>query len=133
MAEPPPSEQDFGVRRFAVLHHTGAEGEPHYDFLFETSDTSSLVTFRLPEWPLTAATSYAATRLRDHRRLYLTFEGSISGDRGHVSRVAEGSIRVIRAGAAWQLRHEDGRPFVQFEPVDPTCDDAGDAWRVDAF
>ena len=134
-----PGEQDFGVRRFAVLHHTGGGGggddegvEPHYDFLFDTSDASSLVTFRLPAWPL-ARETYAATKLRDHRRLYLTYEGSISGDRGQVWRVGEGDVRVTRAGDGWRLDHADGRPFLRFEPLDPARGDAGDAWRVEAF
>ena len=90
--------EDFGLRRFAVLHHADGADAAHYDFLFETSASSSLVTFRLPEWPLAAGTSHAALKLRDHRRIYLTYEGQISGDRGHVSRVDEGNVRVTRAG-----------------------------------
>jgi hypothetical protein len=126
-------QQDFGLRRFAVLHHSGGADGPHYDFLFDTSDTSSLVTFRLPEWPLLPGSAHLATKLRDHRRLYLTYEGSISGDRGHVSRVAEGEVRVVRSATGWTLRHLDGRPFLAFEPADPARGDAGDEWRVDAF
>lgn len=139
-----PSEHDFGIRRFAVLHHTGGGGsgggggggengdEPHYDFLFDTTDTSSLVTFRLPQWPLARGT-YPATKLRDHRRLYLTYEGSISGDRGHVWRVADGTVRVIRSASGWRVDHADGRPFLHFEPADPTRADDGQEWRVQAF
>ena len=118
----------FGLRRYAVLHHTGAEGEPHYDFLFDTSDTSSLVTFRLPAWPLTEE-AQPATKLRDHRRIYLTFEGDIGGERGHVSRVAEGIVDVVQEDFRWLLNHPDGRGFLLFEPLDPSAPQ-NDAWQV---
>jgi hypothetical protein len=121
--------QDFGLRRFAVLHHAGAGGaertdEPHYDFLFDTTDTSSLVTFRLPDWPLVPRATHPALKLRDHRRIYLTYEGQISGDRGHVSRVAEGEVRVVQSGANWLLSDPDDSPFLIFEPVQ------NDEWQV---
>ena len=122
--------QDFGLRRFAVLHHAGgADGAggadaAHYDFLFDTTDTSSLVTFRLPDWPLVSATTHPALKLRDHRRIYLTFEGQISGDRGHVSRVAEGELQIVQSGGNWLLSLPDGRPFLAFEPM------RGDEWQV---
>src|SRR5687768_5439855 len=117
----------FGLCRYAVLHHSGAEGEPHYDFLFETSETSSLVTFRLPEWPLTGDT-HPATKLRDHRRIYLTFEGDIGGGRGHVSRVAEGAVDVVQQNSRWILNHPDGRGFLRFEPLGASAEN--DAWQV---
>jgi len=115
---------DLGLRTFAVLQHIGGADGPHFDFLFDTSDASSLVTFRLPEWPLAAGSTRAARKLRDHRRIYLTYEGQISGDRGHVSRVDEGNVRVTRAGESWLLSRPDGHPFLHFEPV------ADDEWRV---
>ena len=116
--------EDFGLRRFAVLQHLGGLDGPHFDFLFDTSDASPLVTFRLPEWPLAAGSTHAALKLRDHRRIYLTYEGQISGDRGHVSRVDEGNVRVTRAGTNWLLSHSDSRPFLLFEIV------TDDEWRV---
>ena len=124
--------QDFGLRRFAVLHHAGAgsaggaEGAdaPHYEFLFDTTDTSSLVTFRLPDWPLAPGSTHAALKLRDHRRIYLTYEGQISGDRGHVTHVAEGEARIMQSGENWLLSFPDGQLFLAFEPV------RGDQWHV---
>ena len=115
---------DYGLRRFAVLHHAGAAGDPpHYDFLFDTSDTSSLVTFRLPEWPLASGSTHPALKLRDHRRIYLTYEGQISGDRGHVSRVAEGDLYVSEIAGRWMLCRPQ-QPLLLFEPV------RGDEWQV---
>lgn len=117
-------KQDFGLRTFAVLQHVGGEDGAHYDFLFDTSDDSSLIAYRLPEWPLVAGTTQPALKLRDHRRIYLTYEGQISGDRGHVSRVAEGELRVARFDQSWLLSLPDGQPFLLFEPVND------DEWRV---
>ncbi|MGN6371125.1 MAG: hypothetical protein ACTHN5_22955, partial [Phycisphaerae bacterium] len=37
----------------------------------------------------------AATRIQDHRRLYLTYEGDISNNRGQVTRVAAGAARSL--------------------------------------
>lgn len=39
-------------------------------------------------------------RLPDHRRLYLNYEGPISGDRGEVTPVAAGLIMNVTASAA---------------------------------
>jgi hypothetical protein len=41
--------------------------------------------------PLALENEVEAVELADHRREYLDFEGELSGDRGSVSRVAEGS------------------------------------------
>jgi hypothetical protein len=113
---------DYGVRRYAVLQHSGVD-EPHYDLLFETGETSSLVTFRLAEWPLTKG--QVARKLKDHRRLYLTYEGEIpGGDRGRVDRVAEGQVRVTGGPGGWEMRHPDGRVLVWIEPdeLDPSSE-----------
>jgi hypothetical protein len=103
---------DHGTRRFAVLHHTGS-GESHYDFLFEKDDSSPLITFRLPQWPVIE--NEQVKRLKDHRRVYLEFEGAIPGDRGRVDRVAEGTVQVIELRSAWVLRRCDGQSMLRFE------------------
>jgi hypothetical protein len=113
---------DYGLRRYAVLQHSGVD-QPHYDLLFETTETSSLITFRLAEWPLIK--DQPVTRLKDHRRLYLTFEGTIpGGDRGRVDRIADGQLHVTGGKEGWELRHPDGRMFLRIEPdeLDPSSD-----------
>lgn len=70
--------------RCVVLHHAGV-AEPHYDVLFETSPGSSLATWRSPRWPLEPGD--LLVRAPDHRSVYLTYEGPVSGDRGTVRRV----------------------------------------------
>jgi hypothetical protein len=102
---------DHGLRRYVVLHHTGID-EPHFDLLFDTADDSPLIAFRVQHWP---PIDQPATKLRDHRRLYLTYEGPIPGARGHVTRVADGRIKVIETAAGWLLQHPDGRLFAALE------------------
>jgi hypothetical protein len=74
--------------RFAVLRHDGIDA-PHVDFLFETAPGSMLQTWRLPTWPIRDVEE--ATRIRDHRPAFLTFQGPLTGDHGHVMRIDEGT------------------------------------------
>ena len=75
--------------RFAILHHTGIPS-PHFDLLIETGPDALLLTFRLEHWPITAPAPADITRQADHRRVYLEYEGPISGNRGEVRRIASG-------------------------------------------
>ena len=36
-----------------------------------------------------------AERLPDHRRIYLDYQGPVSGDRGHVQQAAKGTCEVV--------------------------------------
>jgi hypothetical protein len=77
--------------------------EPHFDLMFETLPGSMLATWRSEAWPIERGT--ALTRLRDHRRLYLDYEGQLSGQRGTVYRVAEGNCEVeVGENAVWTIR-----------------------------
>jgi hypothetical protein len=70
--------------RYAVLHHSGVD-EPHFDLLVEPSPKSDLWTWRCPTWPPTQGDRLK--RLKDHRRLYLDYEGPIpGGNRGQVQK-----------------------------------------------
>jgi hypothetical protein len=87
--------------RYAILHHGGID-PPHVDLLFETLPGSMLAAFRCPAWPIESAAPL--TRLRDHRRLYLTYEGEIPGQRGNVTRLAAGDCALdIGEGDVWTL------------------------------
>ena len=114
MAKYPPI--DHGQRRFAVLHHTGVD-PAHYDLLIELNETAPLMTFRIARWPLSG--TLAATKLRDHRRVYLTFEGSIPGDRGQVMRVDEGTIQLTETPTGWRLDFPDGRGSILLDSDNP--------------
>ena len=67
--------------RYVILEHD----HPflHWDLMLEASDW--LRTWRLAA-PPTASPKIEATELGNHRRLYLDYEGPVSGDRGSVVR-----------------------------------------------
>lgn len=96
------------ILRYVVLHHCGVS-EPHYDLMFETSPGSALATWRSAAWPIEQFTSL--TRLRDHRRFYLTYEGDLSDRRGTVIRVAEGKCKLeIGENSKWKIEILSGAP-----------------------
>jgi len=91
----------MSATRYVVLHHTGF-GEPHYDLMFESSPGGTLTTFRAPDWPPVAGD--ALTRLGDHRRAYLDYEGPVSNNRGEVKRAASGTCEVSIATTQMTIR-----------------------------
>lgn len=110
------------MSRFVVLRHELPPGQArrsHYDLLVERGD--ALAAWALDDWP-TAGQATAALRLPDHRRDYLTYEGPVSGGRGQVTRLDEGSCKLLAVlegewtlqlrGKRWQgelnLRRDDG-------------------------
>ena len=95
--------------RFSLLWHECPPhyGKPsHWDFMLERDGT--LWTWELhqlpKQWHLktgregTAEGPVPAKRLANHRIAYLEYEGPLSGNRGMVSRVAEGSFDAIEFG-----------------------------------
>jgi hypothetical protein len=99
-----PTPEKFLVS--AVLLHTpepGSGGTPHHDWLveppapFAPPDAGRLWTARiLPEpgaWRMQGA--FAVEVIAPHRPEYLTFEGEVSGGRGRVKRVDEGTVRAL--------------------------------------
>ena len=94
--------------RYVILHHTDVS-EPHFDLMFETLPGSMLATWRSSTWPIEAPTDL--TRLREHRRLYLEYEGDLTDQRGTVLRVAEGTCEVeVGEDAIWTIRLLTGAP-----------------------
>ena len=110
--------------KYVVLHHAGVEA-PHYDFMFEPAEGAPLVTFRLQEWP--PSKGQEVRRLKDHRRLYLTYEGTIPGDRGYVVRVDEGTVHARISGPGWTLQKTGNEPWLTVEPLP---DEGPDAWWI---
>jgi hypothetical protein len=94
--------------RYVVLRHSDVD-EPHFDLMFETLPGSMLATWRSEVWPIESTTPL--TRLRDHRRLYLEYEGDLSGHRGSVIRVADGTCQVeVGENAVWRIELLTGGP-----------------------
>jgi hypothetical protein len=77
------------ARRFVILQHD----HPclHWDFLIEAGDG-------LRAWRLLAEPGYGrpvdAEASFDHRRMYLDYEGPVSGGRGSVTRWDEGTFET---------------------------------------
>jgi len=81
--------------RYAILEHD--HPSLHWDFMLESGDV--LRTWRLTVPPQPGAT-ITATAAFDHRRIYLDYEGTVSGNRGRVVRWDHGTF-------AWQQTEAD--------------------------
>jgi len=117
----------MGITRFVILHHREHGGE-HWDLMIEQS--AGLATWRLARMP--AAEDHApipATRLPDHRKAYLEYEGPISRDRGEVRRVEEGACEILeQAAAGWRVVLRGARLSGRFVlRCDELCRDEEDA------
>ncbi|MFZ4428792.1 MAG: hypothetical protein ACOYPS_00420 [Phycisphaerales bacterium] len=81
-----------------LLRHELPDGSWHHDWMIDPGDDRPLITFRtmvlIPE-----VDRFEAERLGDHRRVYLSYEGPVSGGRGEVTRVAEGAARLIEVSS----------------------------------
>jgi hypothetical protein len=109
--------------RYVVLRHEGI-AEPHFDLMFETGADSLLRTWRSNDWPLRSGGTL--TKLADHRRTYLDYEGPISGDRGSVRRVASGNFQILRDDAhAFEVLLSDNDTSVHFHRQN------SDQWRAE--
>lgn len=88
---------------------------------------NTLATWQLARDPacLQAADSQEsvpARRIGDHRRAYLTYEGPVSGNRGTVSRVAQGQYELMeQTEAEWivELRSGDLTGRFRISPLRP--------------
>lgn len=79
--------------QYAILAHT-VDGATHFDLLLEQPGVERLRTLQLERWPLKSGESCRCLELAPHRRVYLTYEGEISGGRGTVRRVESGTWRL---------------------------------------
>src|SRR5512140_3262417 len=94
--------------RFVVLRHSDGSGT-HFDLLIDQGET--LATWKFAAPPETAAAApLGGERIGDHRRVYLDYEGPVSGDRGHVSRHDHGTCLVAdQTAAAWTVEFRGER------------------------
>lgn len=101
VAEPPGGVQPGPSAMFALLEHTTGS-DRHWDLLVEVPGAERLPTWRLAANPLEAAGAVRAERIADHRRVYLEFEGELTGGRGVVRRLDRGSavVETIRQDEA---------------------------------
>lgn len=100
---------------FVLLEHT-VDRAVHWDFLLETPDSDRLVAWRLRDCPLTTAADIPVEPIPPHRRIYLDYEGEISGGRGHVRRLDRGDAELLSAGGeGWRIRLRGTRLAGTFE------------------
>jgi hypothetical protein len=76
--------------------------------MFESAPNSLLMTWRAAEWPL--ATGDVLTRIGDHRRDYLDYEGLVSNNRGQVRRVQSGTCQVAAQSDQLTLQIDQPEP-----------------------
>jgi len=76
--------------KFVVLNHDWPT--THWDFMLEKE--ASLHTFRLSAPPDSTGT-ITAEPLPEHRKVYLDYEGPLSGDRGTVQRWDRGDYELL--------------------------------------
>ncbi|TWU14370.1 ATP-dependent DNA ligase [Symmachiella macrocystis] len=76
--------------KFAVLVHDWPEF--HWDLMLEKQ--ASLRTFRLSH-PPDQPGAVVAEPLADHRKVYLGYEGEVSGNRGTVTRWDSGTYELV--------------------------------------
>jgi hypothetical protein len=88
---------------YVVLHHQLGESDhltrqtqSHFDWMFEHND--ALWTWATDSHPgVDEVAELVANRLPDHRKHYLSYEGVVSGDRGHVTRVESGIFEIVES------------------------------------
>jgi hypothetical protein len=101
-----------------LLRHELPDGSWHHDWMIDPGDDRPLITFRT-EAMVPEVDRFEAERLGDHRRVYLSYEGPVSGGRGEVRRVAAGPARLIDVAARSLIVDVAfaGRPWVRWEGV----------------
>ncbi len=94
---------------FVLLEHQTDAGV-HWDLMIETPGRERLATWRLARNPIAQPDqAIAAEPIGDHRRMYLDYEGDLSGDRGRVARVDGGESQVVEQSANRLVVKLDGR------------------------
>jgi len=100
-------KQTDPTRRATVVLDHACGDQSHYDWMIEDpaapAGQGRLCTWRVAVAPSDwhAGGTLELTRLGDHRRAYLQYEGELTGGRGSVRRVDEGEVEVV----AWSQRH----------------------------
>lgn len=95
------------ARAYVILRHEQLNGT-HWDLMLDLGE--ALATWQLRSDPSGLADSAVeakipALRIADHRRAYLEYEGPVSSDRGHVTRVDSGTYEVINhSPCGWTVR-----------------------------
>jgi len=108
------------VPRFALLRHD--HPAEHWDFFLEDAD--ALRSWRLAARPALGEV-ISAEQMADHRKVYLDYEGPVSGGRGHVVREDAGEFDWLTDGPGTVLLAVHG----QWLTGEIRLSQVGAAWR----
>lgn len=90
------------MRSTVILKHEVPDGTTHFDWLIDQPELEQdhrLLSWRCNDRPdLVYGDGFECVQLPDHRSVYLTYEGEISGNRGVVSRLANGVVTSFVLG-----------------------------------
>jgi DNA polymerase ligase (LigD)-like protein len=105
--------------RFVLLQHD--HPNLHWDLMVEAGEV--LQTWRLPSVPIAGAV-LPATRIGDHRLVYLDYEGPVGGNRGQVMRWDGGEFEWLEQ-SEWvmvvRLRGTRLEGVLRLEHQEDTC------------
>ena len=114
-------------RRFVIQRHQLPDGV-HWDLMIEAGDV--LWTWQLGRPPQALGRDpVPAVRIADHRKVYLTYEGPISGDRGTVRIAERGTCRLLEITETLLRLEVQGRVLAgrfELRRTDP----ASDRWAL---
>lgn len=111
--------------RFAVLRHE-SDRDTHWDFFFETGE--KLKTWAAEDAPR-AGEQVACKELGEHRKVYLEYQGPISGDRGTVLRWDQGTFETEwQSDDAWIFKVAG--QWLQGRLVFSRLADVANQWRL---
>lgn len=99
------------MSRFVVLWHAlpADNGRSsHFDLMLEDSVSGNLQTWAIERFPGRLG-PVACLWLAPHRLAYLSYEGPVSDNRGHVIRIDQGAYSV-QQGALPRAREEESSP-----------------------
>ena len=127
-----------------LLHHDLPDGTSHIDWLIDRHplDASgtppqrdisecSLLALRCPGRPdAPAHAAFEAEVLRNHRRLYLAYEGELSGTRGRVRRIARGTTTLSISRNLIELAGYFGPPDAPWGPCVVPAAGHTHRWRL---
>ncbi len=94
--------------RFVVLQHDHPD-QLHWDFMLDQGET--LATWSLP-LPPASEHLLPARSLADHRRIYLDYEGPVSGNRGTVTQWDEGHFEWVERSSDRVVVDLQGRKII---------------------
>lgn len=110
---------------FVLLEHTTHDAV-HWDFIIEVPGRELLVTWRLPQNPLTTSGDIPAEPIADHPPHFLEYEGPLREGLGGVRRVDRGAASIRRFDsqalvARLSGKHLRGHIEITAEADGPVC------------